>query len=228
MNAALERVHDPRRILYLLQQFKTRRATLATRPYPSPITASTLVVDVSQGTVMLDALFPSPAQAAVHAGTLLDFSTRLDGIEVKGRLRVRDVERRRDGDVVVAEVPRELLWSQKRAAYRVPAISLPSSQLLVRGGRFRTHIIDLSVLGLGAEVAMDVELDAGSQAICELALPGHHQLIAGLEIRSASGPPGRMRIGGKYLELSRSQRSAIELATSRLQREALQRQQQAH
>lgn len=227
MNAAPERVHEPRRILYLLQQFRKRRVTLATRPWPSPITASTMVVEVSGGTVMLDALFPSPAQAAVHRGTVLEFSTRLDGIDVKGRLRVREVERRNDGDVVVAEVPRELLWSQKRSAYRVPALALPGSHLLVRGGRFRTRVIDLSVLGLGVEVAMDLALDTGSQAICELVLPGQ-QLIAGLEIRSAGGPPGRMRIGGKYLELSRSQRLALELATSRLQRDALQRQRYSH
>lgn len=224
MTAVAERVHEPRRILYLLQQLKTRRATIATRPQTSPMTASTLVVNVAPGVVLLDALFPSPAQAAVKRGTVLEFSARLDGIDLKGRLRVRDVESRRDGDLVVAEMPRELLWSQKRAVYRVPALALPSSQLLVRGGRFRTRLIDLSVLGLGAEVAMEEALDTGSRAICELVLPDR-MLIAGVEIRSASGAPGRIRIGSRYLELSRTQRHALELATSRLQREALQRQQ---
>lgn len=229
MSANPESVRDGRRIVHFLQQMKTRRVTLSTRPYPSPVTASTLVVNVdpTRSAVVLDALFPSPAQAAVRRGTLLEFSTRLDGIDVRGKLRVRDVQTRSDGDLVVAEMPGELLWSQKRAAYRVPALSLPSSQLLVRGGRFRTRVLDLSVLGLGAEVNIDSVLDSGSHAICELSLPDIH-LIAGVEIRSSSGPSGRVRIGTRYTELSRNQRVAIERTTIKLQREALQRQHAQH
>ena len=224
MSEAPERVHDPRRILHLLTQMKVRRVTLSTRPFPSPITGSTLVLGVEGGTLQLDTLFPSPAQSAVRRGTMLEFTTRLDGIDLKGRLRVRDVESRRDGDLVIAEIPRELLWSQKRAAYRVHVVGLPSSQLLLHGSRFRTRVLDLSVLGLGAEVRMDGVIDTGTHAIFELVLP-EQQLITSLEIRSAHEHAGVVRIGGRYLELSRAQRQVLEQTTLRLQREALQRQQ---
>lgn len=222
---APERIHDPRRILRLLQQLKVRRATLAAQPLPAPLTASTLVIDVDEthGSVALDELFPSPAQRAVQPGTLLEFTARLDGIALQGRLRVQRIERRGDGEVLVAGVPAEILWIQRRAAYRVPVEGMPAAELLIRGQRYRTKVVDLSVGGFGVEVATDDALAEGSHGTCELNLPGA-QVVAGVEVRSAAKALGRLRLGVRYTDLSATQRSALEHVIARLQRSALQKQ----
>lgn len=223
MNAP-ERLVDPRRIAYLLQQLHARRATLALRAPASPVAASSLVlaVDPGRGAVLLDALFPSPAQAAVRSGAELPFSARLDGVAVEGRLRVRAVEPRRDGDVIVAELPRELLWVQRRAAFRVPVSGWASSQVIAQGARHRARIVDVSVLGLGATLASEVPVPAGAETLWELHLP-QGSITAPVLVRSARREPGGvLRLGGQYARLAPPQWLLLERTVAQLQRAGLQ------
>lgn len=224
MNDAVpaERILDPRRILHVLQQLQARRATLAARPQPAPVAASTVILGADASGVVLDALFPAAAQRIVRPGTPLEFSARLDGVAVEGALRVRAVEPRGDGDLIRAELPRELRWSQRRAAYRVPVHGLPVAQLRYDGRHFRAQVLDLSVLGLGASVATEDPFAPGRDSVWELRLP-EAPLVTGLRICSAVRGGGSVRLGGRYLELSRAQRQALQKAVTDFQRTALRR-----
>jgi c-di-GMP-binding flagellar brake protein YcgR len=217
-----ERILDPRRIRHILERLRARRATLAARLHPSPVVASTLIVDLQLGQILLDALFPATAHRAVQPGATLPFSARLDGVAVQGQLRVRAIEHRGDGDLIRTDLPDELLWSQRRAHYRAPAAELPVGQVLYDGAPLRAHLLDLSVSGLGATIATERELAAGASMVWELRLP-EAPLVATLRLCSALPGGGLVRVGGEYLALTPAQRHLLQRTVTELQREALRR-----
>jgi c-di-GMP-binding flagellar brake protein YcgR len=217
------RITAPRQVERLLHSLRARHATLAAQA--GPHTGSTLIlgIDFVHGALLLDGLFPPEAQAAVVPGAALAFSTRLDGAALRGQVRVRSIEERPGGPVLHADLPAELEYVQRRAAYRVQVHApLPPASLLHQGLRHRALLLDVSVLGLGARIDGEPAIAGGARMTCELQLPGA-QMLAELEVRSARHEEGFTRIGGRYVELAPRQRALLEQATAQLQRATLQR-----
>lgn len=218
-----ETVTDAQRIASLLQQLRTRRAAIAVQLGGEA--ASTLLLDVApaSGTLVLDALFPPSAQARLESGSVLGFNSRIDGIAVRGALRVERIEPHPDGALIHVGVPASLNWAQRRAAFRVGVEgALPAGQVLHAGERHRAQFVDLSVLGLAARLTGEIPLSGGTHMTCEMNLPGG-QVITGIEVRSTTRGPGHVRIGARYLELTQRQRALLEATTANLQRTALKR-----
>lgn len=218
-----ETVTDSQRIAQLLQQLRTRRAAIAVQAGPEAASTLLLDVDPASGVMVLDALFPPAAQQRLRAGAALAFTARLDGIALRGTLQVEKIEAHRDGALVHVAAPASLVWAQRRAAFRVAVEgTLPAGHVLHSGARHRAYFLDLSVLGLGARLAGDLPLTGGTHMNCEINLPGGAVLTT-IEVRSTSRGPGHVRIGARYLELTRRQHALLENATAELQRKALQR-----
>lgn len=223
LEAGSETVTEAGRITQLLHQLRARRAALAVQAGPEAASSLILEYDATRGLLVLDGLFPPSAQARLEEGSTLGFSSRLDGIAVRGTLQVERLHPHRDGALIVAVAPRSLVYSQRRAAFRVAVDgALPAGHVLYSGSRHRANFLDLSVLGLAARLPGEIPVDNGARMTCEMNLPGGGVLTS-IEVRSTTRGPGHVRIGARYLELNRRQRALLEQTTTNLQRNALKR-----
>jgi c-di-GMP-binding flagellar brake protein YcgR len=188
--------------------------------------------------LLADELHPRAAHLRVKPGMPLRWIGRLEGAPLRFRARVQAIDRDADIAAYRIEMPTELDYRERRAAYRTRA--LPQPALLAQLTRLPTHtgsteavhinvacvdarVADISSTGLRLAAALPHDLVAGERWQCVLHLPDGQldTLVAIHHVQPARRHGEKVRVGARFVDLSASAQRRIGGYAASLQRRRL-------
>ncbi len=227
----LSEVSLPTQIAHILQRLARHHALITVSlPQCEEFFSSTiLALDRESGVLSIDELNPEEGHALLLARKRLRISARLKGIAVDFETTLQDV-RQEDGIAIYSvALPTLLHYHQRRAHFRavigaaheVPIVLQTSHGRYVEG---RVH--DISPGGIGAlfqRVAADEFQRGERHENCVIELPRGHTVQSTLEVCfvDPSEAPAQLRLGGRFVELSRGNEHVIARFIADLERQRL-------
>lgn len=157
-----ERIESPAQIRRHLEQLAKLRAFVSLRVAGGDQQVTVILdVDPDEDTVIIDAP-PSPdVDRLLQPGVEVHLASQLRGVGVRTSTRVRDRVRFAGEPAVRLDRPAVLRYLQRRARFRarIPMSLRPSLELFEPGEEtpIPGQVVDVCALGLGVEVALDLE-----------------------------------------------------------------------
>jgi c-di-GMP-binding flagellar brake protein YcgR len=192
-----------------------------------PFNSAILAIDRENGHLLLDELTPRRGHDRLIEAGRLNAYARLRGIDVHFAAQL-DQASMQDGIAVYrVPLPKAVHYAQKRSSFRVQvslAMDLPVTLSREDGESVTGRLCDLSIGGTGALFPPDTLLAKGDRlADCLIDLPGAGRLSCPFEVRFAKHQEetNRVRIGGRFLDLTAVQERKIQRSVNFLQRELL-------
>ena len=227
----IERISFAPQIASLLRRLQESRSLLSVTVSGSDELYNSAVVEVDSGLdyVLLDELTPSDGHERLLRSRSLHAHARLRGIDISfaGTLQEAGV---RDGIAFYRlPLPSLVNYRQRRANFRAHVgMGIPVPVAL--GGRHAAELdgtlCDISTGGIGAMLRSGRTTDLHEGVVldhCSISLPIGREISCALEIRYVSHDERRhaLRIGGRYVDLDRSQEKIVEHFVAALERELL-------
>lgn len=224
-----ERIANPAQVVALLRRASEGRELLtvvlpdASRPYNSAI----LEVDSNQGYLLLDELNPVDGHQRLAAGSQLRASCRIRGVELSFGTTVREIGGESGVAYYRVAMPNELHYQQRREHYRVEVgrgLVIPVYLFLDSDGKVEGQLCDLSAGGLRLRLETTSPVKRGQRIDrCTIPLAKGDELSAALEVRYARFEDNAkwLRIGARFLDLSRAQRNRIRRFVAQVERELI-------
>ncbi len=221
----------PTQIAHILDGLSRRHALITVRLPESAeaFTSAILKLDRNAGVLLMDELNPAEGHHLLLAQKRLHVSGRLKGIAVAFETSLLQTTEEDGIAIYTVAIPPLLHYHQRRAYFRaVVGVANPVTTFLeTRDGRLiEGQVHDISPGGIGArfmEVEAD-ELQRGQRLeTCMLNLPDGHTLQTALEICfvDTSGAPDQVKVGGRFINLSRGHEHAIARFIASLERQRL-------
>ena len=226
-----EKVTNRFRVIDILNRLKDARSLVSVTIADSaePYNSAILQVATDPDYLVLDELTPQQGHDRLLEKRTLRAFARLDGVEI--RFAAELAEAGSDNGIAFYRLPlpRELDYAQKRSAFRAQVgmgLDVPIQLSDDRGNRVEGRLSDLSVGGLGGVLPPDVRVDKGTVLTCLMELPGVGRFTCPMEVRFAKVKPDpeRLRIGGRFVDLTMGQERALQRSVNFLQRELLRKQ----
>lgn len=226
----IERLTNAGHIASLLKRVHDAHAMLSvTIPGSDELyNSAVLQVDPAESFVLLDELRPLDGHELLAPGTKLHAHTRVRGIDVSFAGTVVEIGQDDDGAFYRLALPAVVNYRQRRASFRahvhaglaVPIIlNLPDQQ------RLEGSLWDISAGGIGARLRPPViHFEEGLLLPnCEIVLPPGEHVRFGLEVRFAApdDKSQQLRLGGRFVDIDRSQQRLVEHFVTSLEREYL-------
>ncbi len=227
--SAGEKITDPAQIARLLERIMESRSLLAvTIPGVNAIYNSAILGVLSEDRcLLLDELNPEDGHKHVINATKFHSFTRHRGVEIHFASRVLEVGQEAQGAFYRVAFPETVDYKQRRESYRVRIGLSQNISVTIENGEAKPltgRVYDISAGGLGAYVDRNTRLSVGQVLpSCTVQLPGNKQISSAIEIRYAKldEQTGDLRIGARFLNLSRTERNTIEKFIAALEREML-------
>lgn len=224
-------IRDPQIITGLLRRVAEQRALLrvtvpgARGSYNSAI----LRLEPDQDLVVLDELNPRQGHDRLLEAGRLNASATIQGVETRFSAALEEVGDSAGIAWYRIRFPTEVLYVQRRVSFRVKvSMTAPLTAVFDRPGcnSLRGRILDLSEGGMGVEFDKGAGLRQGEILPCRMRLPDGQQFGCKLEVRhtSAVEDQGKLRIGGRFVELTPQRRKALARVVADLQRELIRKQ----
>ncbi len=221
----------PTQIAHVLQRL-TRHHTLITVSLPeceNSFSSTILAFDRATGTLSIDELNPEEGHALLLARRVLRVSARLKGIAVDFETTLQEVSQEDGIAIYKVAIPTLLHYHQRRAHFRavigvaheVPIILETNEGRVIEG---RVH--DISPGGIGAlfqQQTPDV-LQCGERVEhCVIRLPRNQTVQSALEVCfvDPSEAPAQLRMGGRFVDLTRGNEHLIARFIADLERQRL-------
>ena len=221
----------PTQIAHVLQRL-TRHHTLITVRLPeceNSFSSTILAFERATGMLAIDELNPEEGHALLLTRKALRISARLKGIAVDFETTLQEVSQEDGIAIYKVAVPSMLHYHQRRAHFRavigvaheVPIILGTSQGLVIEG---RVH--DISPGGIGAlfpQQTPDV-LQCGERVDhCVIRLPRNQTVHSALEVCfvDPSEAPAQLRIGGRFIDMTRGNEHLIARFIADLERQRL-------
>lgn len=223
------RITNPAQIVTLLRRASEGRELLtvflrdSTRPYNSAV----LEVDTDQGYLLLDELNPLDGHQRLAAGSHLRASCRIRGVELSFRTTVSEISGESGVAYYRVPMPEELHYQQRREHYRVEVgrgLVIPIYLILEPDGKVDGQLCDLSAGGLHMRLETTTLLKRGQRIDrCTIPLPKGDEFRTALEVRYARFEDNAkwLRVGARFLDLSRAQRNRIQRVVAQIERELI-------
>jgi hypothetical protein len=121
--------------------------------------------------LIADELHPRRGHDRMHAGAALRLVSRLDGVEIRFRSRVRAIDN--DGEIAayMLEMPPALDYRENRNLHRTHARGV-RARLHNGGTSVLARVVDISISGLSLAVAAPHSLNENEHWDCSVSLPG--------------------------------------------------------
>lgn len=173
-------------------------------------------------------LFDAPRNVhtdAFHPGQVITAMAVREGAELRFDISILALESYRGYPALLTSWPRELIYRQRRKAFRVRIGKDWSSRLDLYddgGKRVRGRLLDLSASGFGALIESSAPLRAGEEIAIALEISGV-TLDLPVQVCDLRTPPlGRfMRIGAAFSGLSSQQQTQLEKLIRMIERRAI-------
>lgn len=204
-------------IIEKLKLMQTKKCLLSAQPDGKSLSYVTTVVEVmpEKGLVVLDQSGNPAVNQTLLAAEQVVFRGQVDGIQSRFVLTGL-VEAILNGQTVLAAaIPDSVYWRQQRKFYRVAIpVAMPAKCVIgLDGKREEFAIADISLSGLalidkahriGDSFAVGCILED-----CRLILPGHGEVMLGLEVRNKvpmtwANPPTGQRVGCVFRGVGRN------------------------
>lgn len=224
-----EKITDPAQIARLLKRLMESRALLAaTIPGVNAIYNSVILgVLPEEGYLLLDELNPEDGHKHVINAAKFHCFTRHRGVEIHFASHVLEVGQEAQGAFYRVAFPETVDYKQRRQSYRVRIWLSQNVSVTIENDeaqRLTGRVYDISAGGLGAYVDRNTRFSVGQVLpSCTIQLPDNKQISSAIEIRYAKldEQTGELRIGARFLNLSRTERNTIGKFIAALEREML-------
>ena len=211
---------DSDRILALLHRAMETRALLGIAlPRVLRVASSLLIgIDRSHRQLQLDAplhILPPDAGSSVRV------RTRIDGAPFEF---VSDFVAS-DAASWIVGLPEETLYMQRRNTFRLRVTRLPGlifTHFIDQQRRFRSRLLDISALGLSAQLDPGQDVPLGSEMECVIDLPDA-PVSCRAEVRWRRRNSAGLHVGMLFHDLTQAQQKRLSLAIAVLQRQLLRR-----
>lgn len=225
-----ERITDPARIAGLLRGLKEEHALISVvvEGEPAVYSSAVLEVDPERGYLLLDELSPRRGHERLVQIRLLRVRARVHGIELQFSCPLREIGGASGIAYYYLPIPEMVHYRQRRTHYRVEigsALVIPvqfecGPQTAIDGA-----VHDLSVGGVGAYVQESVLKRGDNVPNCIVRIPHAPPVRGALEVCFVryEEARGKIRIGGRFLDLPPPQRKALERFVAELERQILRR-----
>ena len=223
-------IRDPQIIASLLRRIIEQRALVrVTVPggrasYNSAI----LRMDPEQDLLILDELNPRIGHERLLEVGRLHASAQVQGIETRFSGALEEVGNSAGIAFYRLRFPKDVLYLQRRTSFRVRiSTTTPVAAMFERDGdSLRGRVLDLSEGGMGVEFSRHVTLHPGEIVPCRMRLPNGQQVGCKLEVRHVIGSQdqGKIRIGGRFVELHPQRRKMLSRLVAELQRTMIRKQ----
>lgn len=221
----------PTQIAHILQRL-ARHHTLITVILPECedlFSSTILAFDRNAGILSIDELNPEEGHGLLLTQKRLQVTARLKGIAVDFETSLQ-TSRREDGIAIYSiAVPSMLHYHQRRAHFRAvigAAHEVPIVLHTTHGRVIQGQVHDISPGGIGAlfhQVAAD-EFQCGERLEnCVIELPRGHTVHSPMEVCfvDPSEAPAQLRLGGRFIELTRGNEHMIARFIADLERQRL-------
>ncbi|HQU15115.1 MAG: flagellar brake protein [Gammaproteobacteria bacterium] len=227
---AEENVTDPTRIVALLRGLMDSHALLSVSiPGEQSLYSSALLeVDPDLGHLLLDELNPRRGHERLLEARKLQVIGRLHGIEIRFPAAVQEIGGAAGIAYYQLAIPGLVRYRQRRTHYRVEvgaSLVIPVQLALGPEQLLDGSLHDLSVSGVGAYLASGTLQRGDTVPACVVQLPDAPPLRSALEVCYVrfDEARGKLRIGGRFLDLTRAQQKCLERFVAELERRLLQR-----
>ncbi len=225
------RIDLPEQITHILQGICNRRNLVTVRlpGCKEPFTSALLKLDRRARMLILDELSPQEGHGLLLQHKELRIDTRHHGVEVGFKTILAGASQEGGIALYRVPIPRSLDYNQRRAHYRAEVGVVWPIPIILEGAEgqaFHGQILDISVGGIGAQFQDASETDLADGArfdVCEIELRPGQSLRTGLEICFVSRAvvSRQLRIGGRFIDLSRADQQTIARFIASLERERL-------
>jgi len=225
-----DQVSLPSQIAHILQGLSSSHelVTVAVPGSDELFTSAILGVDLQGGTVLLDELNPHEGHRLLVKKRELRVNARFHGVGLGFRSSVAAVDE--SGGIAIYRVafPKKLFYNQRRHYYRLVVGVTPTVSVSIEypGGLLQGQVHDISVGGIGARFAPedDEEIKTGDRLdSCAIELPEVGIVQSPLQVcfidRRLS--PRQLRLGGRFLSLSKGEEQQIARFITGLERKRL-------
>ncbi len=224
-------VNLPTQIAHILQRL-ARHHTLITVSLPEcedSFSSTILKLERDAGVLCIDELNPEHGHELLLAQKRLRISARLKGVAVDFETTLQDVKKEDGIAIYSVAIPAMLHYHQRRAHFRAvigPAYEVPVVLEMSDGRLHEGQVHDISPGGIGARfqhLAAN-ELRCGARIEnCAIKLPRGHTIHSALEVCfvDPSEAPAQLKVGGRFVELTRANEHMIARFIADLERQRL-------
>jgi c-di-GMP-binding flagellar brake protein YcgR len=197
--------------------------------------SAVLEVHPTEGYLLLDELTPRDGNALIRDANRIIVSAQIQGVDISFATRLLEAGVSDGLAIYRVAVPDNVRYWQRRASYRarvsaanVVAVTLAQNSELVLEG----ELYDISSGGIGTRHRRPrgiVPLLGETWSQCEIKLPRNEIIRCALEIRfvGQDARTSHLRLGGRFIDISRPSLKAVEAFVAHLEREQLRRKRRA-
>jgi c-di-GMP-binding flagellar brake protein YcgR len=188
-----------------------------------------LEVHPVDGYLLLDELNPAEGNAALQRVRRIGISAQLQGVDISFTTDLIDTGSSAQIAYYRLAMPKTIRYQQRRTSYRARinlARVIPVTLTREDGVVLEGQLYDISVGGIGTRHKQGKADDIRQGAVweeCRIRLDGEHEIRSPIEVRF-SGEDRRsrqLRVGGRFLSLTRPQIKIVENFVAALERDWL-------
>ena len=189
-----------------------------------------LEVHPAHGHLLIDELTPRDGNALMTRARRVIVNAQIQGVDISFAANLIDIGVSDGAAFYRLALPESVRYWQRRASYRVrvsAATLIPVTLQHDNGRSLAGELYDISVGGIGTRhtSAKALPLLGEVWSDCCISLPATPQLRCALEIRyvGQDARASQLRLGGRFVDISRAQLKAVENYIAHLEREQLRR-----
>jgi len=224
-----DRVRDPNRIVGLMEKLRETRALVQVRipGEKQPYISSILEIDTKRGHLFLDELNRTAGHEQLLKQKKLHISAQIQGVNIRFTLTMNKALKRGNIYVYRTPLPDLIIYEQRRNAFRVyvgPSMSIRVTFRDEDGRQFEGELQDISLTGIRARIPIETALtDRETPLECSVHLSASESINAEFETRFLKEDKQKrhLLLGGRLLNLTKSQRNQLSRFVMHLQRELI-------
>lgn len=222
-----ERITDPVRVAWLLEQLAKRHALLTAEIPGHPERYTTSIEGVDSLYVLLDELLPTTGHPLLLAERTLQVTGKLDGVDIRFITTLDHVDTRDNMVTYHVNLPGRLEYRQRRQDYRAHIPMAQPRRVVIdsRDGLVVEGVLhDLSHGGAGIIFSAGPPgVEPGLLHECAIELPNDVWLYCTAELRYSKtiGLHDRQLIGARFADLSPAQTRLVGRCIVELERESI-------
>jgi c-di-GMP-binding flagellar brake protein YcgR len=191
--------------------------------------SAVIEVHPAQGYLLLDELTPRDGNAALQRARRVIVSAQIQGVDISFSANLIDAGQNDGLAFYRVALPESVRYWQRRASYRArvsAALVIPVTLAQSEGPVLNGELYDISAGGLGTRHRDPKGLAPLLGEVweaCRIRLPDAQEVKCGIEIRYIGQDErnGQLRLGGRFVDITRPQLKLIESFVACLEREHL-------
>ncbi len=198
--------------------------------FKNPFSSAIISISTKKNTFTLDELHPHEGHDALKVNSTISINTKSKGVETHFTALIKDIGIEDDIYFYTLKFPKEILYAQRREAFRVPTTSEFSGNVTftnVDGVTINTikgKLQDISATGFGGITTTSDSVEIEKQYECTLHFQKDIpiQAIVIIKFLGAPGHKGQRRFGATFISIQ-DDRTRLQKLVTRIERDLIRR-----